>query len=122
MHGPGSLYRLVPATFALGLTLLVGRGAAQNAPPPGGASPAQAGMPTSTNGAQWKGEGIFGKGILHSSTEEPEYTLRAQRRDKDGTVEVHGQDTDIIIFMDGAAVARGSFPDMTHTPVVGAMR
>jgi len=36
---------------------------------------------------------------------------------------LHEHDTTFRqIFMDGAAVARGSFPDMTHTPVVGAMR
>ena len=70
-------------------------------------------MTMPANGAQWKGEGIFGKGLLYSSTEEPQYIVRGQRRDKDGTVEVHAQDTDIIIFMDGSAtfVTGGSVVD-----------
>src|SRR5216684_541321 len=103
MHAPRSLYRLVPAILTLGLTLLARQGTAQSQRPPGGAPPAPARMTMPTSGAQWKGEGIFGKGLLYSSTEEPQYSVRAQRRDKDGMVEVHAQDTDIIIFMDGAA-------------------
>jgi glc operon protein GlcG len=54
-------------------------------------------------GAHWKGPGIFGKGVLYTQSSRSQYTVYAQRRDRDGTIEVHEDDTDIIFFMDGGA-------------------
>jgi mannose-6-phosphate isomerase-like protein (cupin superfamily) len=53
-------------------------------------------------GHHWPGKGLFGKGAVHTSTT-PRYTVYAQRRDKPGAIEVHDEDTDIILFMDGSA-------------------
>jgi glc operon protein GlcG len=73
---------------------------------------APAGAPATANvaikdipadGAHWKGRDLFGKGVLYAQSSEPKYTVYAQRRDRDGTIEVHEQDTDIIFIMDGAA-------------------
>ena len=55
------------------------------------------------DGAHWKGQNIFGKGVLYTHSSSPQYTIYAQRRDRDGTIEVHEEDTDIIFFMDGGA-------------------
>jgi glc operon protein GlcG len=55
------------------------------------------------DGAHWKGQDLFGKGVLYAQSSEPKYTVYAQRRDRDGAIEVHEQDTDIIFIMDGAA-------------------
>ena len=62
----------------------------------------QAAAATTSMGAHWPGKGLFGKGVLHANTD-PRYTVYAQRRDKPGAIEVHGQDTDIIFIIDGSA-------------------
>ena len=55
------------------------------------------------DGAHWKGKDLFGEGVLYAQASQPQYTVYAQRRDRDGTIEVHEQDTDIIFIMDSAA-------------------
>src|SRR5262245_27021193 len=57
---------------------------------------------TLTAGLHWPGKGLFGKGVLHTGTA-PRFTVYAQQRDQAGNIEVHDQDTDIILFMDGSA-------------------
>jgi mannose-6-phosphate isomerase-like protein (cupin superfamily) len=58
------------------------------------------GAPTAS--AHWRGNGLFGKGAVYTDPAS-RYTVYAQRRDRPGAIEVHEQDTDIILFMDGAA-------------------
>jgi glc operon protein GlcG len=55
------------------------------------------------DGAHWKGQNIFGTGVLYAHPSSPQYTLYAQRRDRGGAIEVHEDDTDIIFFMGGDA-------------------
>lgn len=87
--------------FVVALAAALAHAAAQT--PPRAAAPAQARTTMPANGAQWKGAGLFGKGVLYAATEGTQYTVYAQRRDKDGTVEVHEDDSDIVIVMDGSA-------------------
>jgi mannose-6-phosphate isomerase-like protein (cupin superfamily) len=75
--------------------------ATSNQPP---ATTASAGLKElAADGAHWKGQDIFGKGVLYTQSSPPQYTVYAQRRDQAGTIEVHEEDTDIIFFMGGGA-------------------
>ncbi|MGE3511787.1 MAG: cupin domain-containing protein [Vicinamibacterales bacterium] len=61
-------------------------------------------------GSHWPGKGIYGKGAIHTERTPP-YTVYAQKRDKPGAIEIHGDDTDIIIIMEGAAtIVTGGIP------------
>jgi mannose-6-phosphate isomerase-like protein (cupin superfamily) len=56
----------------------------------------------SAAGAHWPGAGLFGRGAVHTNAA-PKYTVYAQQRDKPGAIEIHEDDTDIIVIMSGAA-------------------
>lgn len=92
--------RVVPAVGALCVLAAVALGGTQDARGRQEPDPATT---MSQSGAKWSGQGIFGKGVLYTNPSAPRYTVYAQRRDKDGTIEVHQQDTDLIFFMDGSA-------------------
>lgn len=110
METSRTLPRVVPAIGALCVLAAVALAGTQDV------RSRQAPDPTATmarSGARWSGQGIFGKGVLYTNPSAPRYTVYAQRRDKDGTIEVHQQDTDLIFFMDGSAtfVTGGSVVD-----------
>ena len=94
------LPRAVPAIRALCVLAAVALAGTEEGRGSQDQSPAAA---LSASGARWSGQGIFGKGVLYAHPAAPRYTVYAQRRDKDGTIEVHQQDTDLIFFMDGSA-------------------
>jgi mannose-6-phosphate isomerase-like protein (cupin superfamily) len=62
------------------------------APPSGSPSPV----------SYWKGPEVKG-GSLFEGTEGAKYRVAASRRNKTGTSEVHGIDTDVVVVLDGSA-------------------